>query len=88
MVANAASLSEAAQILNRDIWRIWGIHFKSDQTPEIMSPSQTIAAGYASCTGLSIFLVNALRSVGAQRSMPGCLLSSVLGIRSSECGNL
>ena len=34
------------------------------QTPEIMSPSQVIAAGYASCTGLSIFLVDACRWVG------------------------
>jgi hypothetical protein len=47
------------------------ITFKSDQTPEIMSPSQVIAAGYASCTGLSIFLVNALRSVGIPARLAG-----------------
>ena len=34
---------------------------RQGQTPEIMSPSQVIAAGYASCTGLSIFLVDACR---------------------------
>ncbi|GFH20721.1 transglutaminase-like protein, partial [Haematococcus lacustris] len=41
-----------------------GIRFKADQTPDIMSPAQVIAAGYASCTGLSIFLVAACRAVG------------------------
>eukprot|EP00879_Flechtneria_rotunda_P002678 GHRR01002883.1.p1 GENE.GHRR01002883.1~~GHRR01002883.1.p1 ORF type:complete len:305 (+),score=65.54 GHRR01002883.1:356-1270(+) len=71
MVANATSLAEAAQILNRDIWRIWGIHFLPDQTPEIMSVTQVLAAGYASCTGLSIFLVNACRAVGIPARIAG-----------------
>ena len=32
---------------------------------------QVIKAGYASCTGLSIFLVNALRAVGIPARMAG-----------------
>ena len=32
---------------------------------------QVIKAGYASCTGLSIFLVNALRAVGVPARMAG-----------------
>ena len=32
---------------------------------------QVINAGHASCTGLSIFLVNALRSVGIPARMAG-----------------
>lgn len=71
LVVNASSLTEAAQILNRDIWKIWGIHFKADQAPEILSPSQTIKAGYASCSGLSIFLVNACRAVGIPARVAG-----------------
>lgn len=40
LVKDAKSSTEAAQILNRDVWSLWGIVFKADQTPEIMSPSQ------------------------------------------------
>ena len=40
LVQNATSLSEAALILNKEIWSIWGIAFKSNQTPDIMSPFQ------------------------------------------------
>lgn len=71
LVAPAKSITEAAQILNRHIWSFWGIYFKPQQTPEIMSPTQTIRAGYASCTGLSIFLVNACRAVGIPARVAG-----------------
>ncbi len=40
MVIGAKSTTEAAQLLNRDLWGLWGIVFKPDQTPEIMSPTQ------------------------------------------------
>lgn len=71
LIQDAGSLSEAALILNENIWSIWDIVFKPNQTPEIMSPFQVIQAGHASCTGLSIFLVNALRSVGIPARMTG-----------------
>lgn len=71
MVAGAASLTEAAQIINRDIWQLWGLHFVPDKSPEIMSPGQVIRAGCASCTGLAIFLVNACRAVGIPARVAG-----------------
>lgn len=55
----------------RDIWAIWDLHFVPDQTPEIMSVEQVLAKGYASCTGLSIFLVNACRAVGIPARIAG-----------------
>lgn len=55
----------------RDIWAIWGLRFVPDQTPEIMSVGQVLAKGYASCTGLSIFLVNACRAVGIPARIAG-----------------
>ncbi len=39
--------------------------------------SQVAKAGYASCTGLSIFLVCALRSVGIPARVTGALLSVI-----------
>jgi hypothetical protein len=40
LVQGAQSTTEAAMAINRGIWQFWGIVFKPDQTPEIMSPSQ------------------------------------------------
>jgi len=72
LVQGARSVAEAAQAVNKGVWALFGgLYFKADQTPEIMSPSQVLAAGYASCTGLSIFLVDALRAVGVPARVAG-----------------
>lgn len=48
------------------------IEFKSDSTPAVMAPiSETLEKGYASCTGLSIFLACALRTVGVPARVVG-----------------
>eukprot|EP00798_Chlamydomonas_sp_ICE-L_P024829 gene24829-10482_t len=49
--AGVHSLAEAVHLINKHVWGIWGITFRAGQTPEIMSPSQVIEHGYASCTG-------------------------------------
>ncbi|KAF8070875.1 hypothetical protein HT031_000956 [Scenedesmus sp. PABB004] len=72
LVAGAASLADAAQALNAGIWAACGgIHFVPDKSPEIMSPGQVLAAGYASCTGLSIFLADACRAFGIPARVAG-----------------
>merc|ERR1712072_1226485 len=48
-----------------------GIKFKGEQTPLIYDPMSVIDYGYASCTGLSILLVDALRSVGVPARIAG-----------------
>jgi hypothetical protein len=40
MVKDASSITEAAQILNLQLWGLWNITFRAGQTPEIMSMSQ------------------------------------------------
>lgn len=48
------------------------VEYKSNQTPQAMAPlSQTLRLGYASCTGLSILVANALRSVGVPARIVG-----------------
>jgi hypothetical protein len=47
------------------------IQFKSGQTPLIYDPMSILLFGYASCTGISIFLINALRTVGIPARMAG-----------------
>ncbi|KIZ07847.1 transglutaminase domain protein [Monoraphidium neglectum] len=74
LVAGASSITEAAQIINRDVWALFSdppIHFVPDQAPEILSPAQVIAAGFASCSGLSIFLASACRAVGIPARVAG-----------------
>eukprot|EP00884_Botryococcus_braunii_P010765 jgi/Botrbrau1/19690/Bobra.0003s0051.1 len=73
LIANCTSISEAALVVNQQLWELWDppIRFKPNQTPDILSPSQVIAARHASCTGLSVFLVDALRSVGIPSRLAG-----------------
>ncbi len=74
-VEGSASLEEAAQFVNQHVWTLpqfgGNITFLANQTPEIMSPFQVIEAQHASCTGLSIFLVDALRAVGIPARLAG-----------------
>ncbi|GIL74868.1 hypothetical protein Vretimale_2445 [Volvox reticuliferus] len=73
LVANTASTLDAATALNNKIWTLgdWNISFKAGQTPDIMSPSQVLSHGYASCTGLAIFFVDACRAVGIPARVAG-----------------
>ena len=43
MIDNASSIGEAAMSVNKNLWSIedyWDIHFKPNQSPEILSPTQ------------------------------------------------
>lgn len=71
--AEAGSLADATHKLNQYIWGRWRIRLKADQQPDVMAPSEVIAAGYASPTSLSVFLVNALRSVGIPARVVGTM---------------
>jgi hypothetical protein len=72
LVKNAASASEAAQMLNKDVFA--AIHVKYHATKRekpSQSPSESSRIGYASCTGLSIILVDACRAVGVPARVVG-----------------
>lgn len=69
------SLSEVAVLVNERVWSALRpekpIYFKSSQTPLIFDTMSAIAFGFASCTGLSILYVDALRSVGVPARLVG-----------------
>jgi len=70
----ANTTSDVVSVLNEKLWstlRTPEITFKSGQTPLIYDPMSTIDYGYASCTGISIMLVDALRSVGVPARIAG-----------------
>jgi len=74
-----ASLEAVALAINAHAWQTLGklgghdkgIVFKSEQTPLIYDPLSTTLFGYASCTGISITYIDALRTLGVPARLVG-----------------
>lgn len=64
IVANATSASEAAQALNQHLFNQIQVHYNTGRKRPNQSLKESQASGKATCTGLSIILVNACRAVG------------------------
>ena len=64
IVKGAKSLTEAAQSLNREIFKIVNVHYNTGRKRANQSPKESMESGIATCTGLSIILVDACRAVG------------------------
>ena len=64
LVKDAKTASEAAQILNRDFFKLIKTHYHTKRKRTNQSPKESIEQGKATCTGLSIILVDACRAVG------------------------
>ena len=64
LVKDAKTASEAAQILNRDFFKLINTHYDTKRERTNQSPQESIGQGKATCTGLSIILVDACRAVG------------------------
>ena len=72
------TISDVVNAVNKGLWEVMAnneeqtpIYFKAGQTPLIFDALSTYAFGYASCTGISILLVNALRAVGLAARLAG-----------------
>lgn len=73
-VRNAKTLKELAEAVIPHAFVSLGnkVEFKSNMTPQMMAPiSETLKNGHASCTGMSILVANALRSVGVPARIAG-----------------
>ena len=69
---NNTDINDVVHAVNTDLWPLLGnITFKSGQTPLIFDPMSIIAFKYASCTGLSILLIHALRCLGVPCRLVG-----------------
>lgn len=72
MVEGIDDPGQAAIKLNGAIYDHFNVHYHATKRPRPdQSPSESIAASYASCTGLSILLVDACRSVGIPSRIAG-----------------
>lgn len=76
LVKDAKTPGEAATILNREIWSALGVMYSTQRKRPDQSPKETMESGLASCSGLSILLIAACRSVGVPARFVGTPLWS------------
>ncbi len=64
LVEGCETPGEAAQVLNRDMWDIVGVRYNARQRPKPdQSPYESMEVKVASCSGLSVLLIDACRAV-------------------------
>ncbi len=71
LVADAKTPSEAAAILNNKVFPLVKVIYSTKRPKADQSPYESIEAGMASCTGLSVLLVDACRAVGVPARFVG-----------------
>ena len=64
IVADCRTATEAAQALNKHFFNKVGVHYNTARKKNNQSPAESISQGMATCSGLSILLVDACRAVG------------------------
>ena len=64
LVADCQTPAEAAQRLNQRIFKLTGVRYSTQRRRADQGPLETMETGLATCTGLSILLVDACRAVG------------------------
>ncbi len=71
VVKDAKTPSEATVLLNQQIYDMVGVKYSTERPKADQSPYESIDAGMASCTGLSILLIDACRSAGVPARFVG-----------------
>ena len=71
VIKNATSPYEAAAILNNKMFEMVGVKYSTERPKADQSPYESMDAGQASCTGLSILLIDACRSIGVPARFVG-----------------
>jgi transglutaminase-like putative cysteine protease/predicted esterase len=71
IVRECKTATEAAQALNRELFKQLNVHYNLRRKRNNQSPKESIEQGKATCTGLSIILVDACRAVGVPARVAG-----------------
>jgi len=71
LVADAKTPSQAAVILNNKVFPMVEVIYSTKRPKADQSPYESIEAGMASCTGLSVLLIDACRAVGVPARFVG-----------------
>ncbi len=76
LIEDTDSPSEAAARLNQKVFGLVGVKYSTKRPKADQSPYESMESGLASCTGLSVILVDACRSVGIPARFVGTPLWS------------
>jgi hypothetical protein len=76
LIQDCKTPSEAAAILNQQVFPLVNVKYSTQRRRADQSPLESIETGLASCTGLSILLIDACRSVGIPARLVGTPLWS------------
>ncbi len=76
LIAGATSPGEAAALLNQKVFPLVGVRYSTKRRKADQSPYESMETGLASCTGLSVLLVDACRAVGVPARFVGTPLWS------------
>ena len=71
LVAEAKTPSEATAILNQEVFPMVNVKYSTQRPKADQSPYESMEASMASCTGLSVLLIDACRSVGVPARFVG-----------------
>lgn len=71
--ATAKTPLEAAMLINRHLWKRIQVIYSTKREKANQDPLHSIRLGLASCSGLSILLVDACRSIGIPARVVGCV---------------
>ncbi len=71
LVAGIATPTQAAMRLNEKLFPLVNVRYSTQRQRADQSPSQSMGSGLASCSGLSILLVDACRAVGVPARVVG-----------------
>ena len=64
LVRDAKTITEAVQALNKEFFKLINTHYHTGRKRTNQSPKESMEQGKATCTGLSILLVDVCRAVG------------------------
>ena len=70
---------EAAVKLDRAIWDMVNVHYNVKRDRARQSPRHSMRIGMASCTGISIILIDACRALGIPARLVGCNWTTIPG---------
>jgi hypothetical protein len=71
LVKDARTPTEAAVILNKQAFHVLDVRYSTERRKPDQSPYESIEAKTASCTGLSVLLIDACRAVGVPARFVG-----------------
>ena len=79
LIADCTNSYDAAVTLDRRIWDIIGVHYNTKRDKARQSPRHSMRIGMASCTGISIILIDACRALGIPARLVGCNWTTIPG---------